>query len=104
MFDNSLFYGILLTTAILQALIVEFGSIAFKVHGDGLSAKYWGISLAFGAGSMPVQQIINVCFGLGQQYNISRNATRVQKVGRETTERVTNGSNSAIPIGHHKSE
>lgn len=58
--DNPLFFGILLTTAALQALIVEFGSVAFRtVH---LKAFYWGVSLAFGAVSLIVQQIINLVF------------------------------------------
>ena len=62
--NNSLFCGILLTTAVLQVLIVEFGTVAFAVADGGLEAKYWGLSLLIGAGSLPVQQIINILFAL----------------------------------------
>lgn len=62
--NNSLFCGILFTTAVLQVLIVEFGSVAFAVYEGGLSAKFWGYSLLIGFGSMPVQQVINVLFML----------------------------------------
>ena len=62
MLNNSLFCGILLTTAILQVLIVQFGSVAFSVADGGLDAQYWGISLAIGAVSLPVRQIINLIY------------------------------------------
>ena len=97
MFDNPLFYGILFTTAILQVLIVEFGSYAFKVAEDGLSLKFWGWSLLFGVGSLPVQQVINVVFQTFQDHNINRNKTRSAKVRHMTTMRA-NGSASALPM------
>lgn len=62
--NNSLFCGILFTTAVLQVLIVEFGSVAFAVKEGGLEAKYWGLSLLIGFGSLPVQQVINVLYML----------------------------------------
>ncbi|KAG7366729.1 plasma-membrane calcium-translocating P-type ATPase [Nitzschia inconspicua] len=59
--NNALFCSILLVTSVLQALIVEFGGNALHVS-DGLSGRYWAISLIFGFGSLPIQQIINVIF------------------------------------------
>jgi Ca2+ transporting ATPase len=101
MFDNPLFVSILFTTAALQVLIVEFGSIAFKVVDGGLDAKYWGVSLALGLGSLPVQQVINVLFRMGQEHNISRNRKRSAKLGHMTTKR-TNGSGSRLPAHPHQ--
>jgi Ca2+ transporting ATPase len=60
--SNSIFCSILLGTSVLQVLIVQYGGKALHVADGGLSAKYWGISLALGFGSLPVQQIINVIF------------------------------------------
>ena len=66
MFNNTLFCGILATTAALQVLIVEFGSVAFAVADDGLELKYWGLCLLLGFGSLPAQQVINVLFKIAQ--------------------------------------
>jgi Ca2+ transporting ATPase len=66
LFNNPLFYGIWITTAVLQALIVEFGSIAFKVADDGLELKYWIVSMVLGLGAFPVYQVIHVLFRLFQ--------------------------------------
>jgi hypothetical protein len=55
-----MFIGIVATTAFLQVLIVQFGSIAFKVKDGGLSAELWGYSIMFGAIALLVKQIINV--------------------------------------------
>ena len=101
MLDNSLFYGILFTTAVLQVLIVQFGSIAFKVHDDGLEGKFWGLSLALGAGSLPVQQVINVIYRRAQEYNIFRNRKRRASAGQMTTKRA-NGT--GIPEARHAHE
>jgi len=63
--NNPLFCGILVTTAILQVIMVQFGSYAMSVIPGGLSLRYWGLCIALGFGSLPVQQIINVlvrCF------------------------------------------
>jgi len=97
--DNPLFVGILLTTAGLQALIVEYGSIAFRVAEGGLSAKYWALSLILGALSLPVQQVINFAYRCGQRYNIYKNKKRKQKDGHLTTQKI-NGSGSAEPHAH----
>jgi Ca2+ transporting ATPase len=64
MFKNPLFYGIWITTAILQALIVEYGSLAFKVADEGLELKYWIVSMVLGLGAFPVYQIIRVVYGM----------------------------------------
>jgi len=59
---NPLFCGILIVTAVLQVIMVEFGGKAMHVTDDGLSLKFWLMSLAFGAASLPVQQVINVLY------------------------------------------
>jgi P-type Ca2+ transporter type 2B len=84
-FDNYLFCGILLTTSVLQVLIVQYGSIAFKVAKGGLDAQYWALSLVLGAASLLVQQFINFIYGLGQRYNVYKNRNRSRKGGHLTT-------------------
>ena len=91
--------GILITTSFLQAIIVEFGSIAFSVHDDGLDAKYWGISLAFGSFSLVWQQVINFFYRLGQRYNIHKNKKRMKKYGHLTLQNI-NGTGSADQHAH----
>jgi Ca2+ transporting ATPase len=86
--DNPLFYCILITTAGLQALIVQFGSIAFHVAEEGLSLKYWGLSLLLGFGSLPVQQVINITVHLFAHYKGGRHTRRLQKDGHLSTERI----------------
>jgi P-type Ca2+ transporter type 2B len=86
--DNSLFVGILLTTAVLQVLIVEYGSIAFGVIKGGLNGYYWGLSLGLGALSLVVQQIINILYRAGQQYIIMKNKKRKSKYGHLSTQRL----------------
>ena len=66
LFNNPLFYGIWITTGILQALIVEYGSIAFKVADEGLELKYWIISLVLGLGAFPVYQIVHFFYRIFQ--------------------------------------
>jgi hypothetical protein len=85
--DNRLFCGILLTTAVLQVLIVEFGSLAFQVAENGLDAKFWGLSMILGFGSLPVQQVINVFYQVGQHYKGIRIRKRIAKDGSMTTMR-----------------
>ena len=72
LFRNPYFIAIWLFTAILQVILIQFGSVAFKVVDDGLSAKYWGISLAIGSFSLIIQQIINTFYHFAQQYNLKR--------------------------------
>lgn len=88
--NNSLFCGIWVVTACLQAIIVQYGSVAFAVVQGGLSAKYWGISLMLGVCEFPIQQLINVIFRLGQRYKLHKNKKRSRKDGHLTTQR-TNG-------------
>jgi hypothetical protein len=42
--------------------MVEFGGLAMHVVEGGLDGKYWAISMAFGAGSLIVQQVINLVY------------------------------------------
>jgi Ca2+ transporting ATPase len=71
-----LFCGILLVTGILQIGIVQFTSEAFHVAPDGLDKKMWLISILIGAGSLPVQQIINFVYAGGIKYRGSRSSKR----------------------------
>ena len=84
-FNNPLFCSILLITSILQVIMVEMGSHALHVTEDGLSAKYWIISVVIGFGSLPVQQIINFWFAYGQKFKRRREDKRLAKNGRLTT-------------------
>lgn len=84
--DNPLFCSILVVTAVLQVLIVQFGSIAFKVVDGGLNAKYWGISMGLGALSILVQQVINVV-----TYPVYKNKKRKKKYGHQTSARLVVG-------------
>ncbi len=62
LFKNWLFVGILVTTSILQVIIVEIGGKAMHVADGGLDWKYWGLSMGIGVLSLPIQQIINFIF------------------------------------------
>lgn len=77
--DNWLFGFILIVTSILQVLIVQFGSVAFAVAEGGLDLKFWGLSLLLGAGSLPVQQVINPLYALGVNYKGYRNRKRLKR-------------------------
>jgi P-type Ca2+ transporter type 2B len=84
---NPIFVGIWVTTSCLQALIVEFGSVAFAVAKGGLDPEYWAISIGFGMGSLLWQQVvINILFKLGQKYNVTRNNKRKRRAGQQTVE------------------
>jgi Ca2+ transporting ATPase len=85
--QNPLFCGILLTTAVLQVLIVEFGSLAFRVADNGLGGKHWALCMGLGIGSLPVQQVINVAYRVGQHYKGIRMKKRIHKDGSMTTMR-----------------
>jgi Ca2+ transporting ATPase len=58
--NNRLFCVIVVVSAILQVIMVEFGGDAMHVAEGGLNSALWGYSIAFGAGSLLVQQIINL--------------------------------------------
>jgi len=62
LFKNWLFVGILVTTSILQVIMVELGGKAMHVADGGLEGKYWALSIGIGVGSLPVQQLINAMF------------------------------------------
>ena len=62
MHRNPLFCGILLITAILQVIMVEFGGKALHVAEGGLNGELWGWSLLAGFGALPMQQVINIIF------------------------------------------
>jgi len=76
-FRNPLFCGIWLSTSVIQVLIVEYGSLVMSVapHGS-LTGLYWGVCLAFGVGSLLIQQVINVIFLLIEKIDLSRNTHR----------------------------
>jgi len=67
--SNPLFCSIWLVTSMLQVIIVQYGSVAFAVVKGGLSLEMWGLSLLLGMGSLPVQQIINLCFILRRSFS-----------------------------------
>jgi Ca2+ transporting ATPase len=97
---NPYFCTIWVVTSGLQALIVEYGSIAFHVYAGGLPAKYWGISMAFGVGSLPIQQIINYLYRLSKKYKGYRINKRVRKNARQATQQVeAGGLSSERPAG-----
>jgi Ca2+ transporting ATPase len=88
---NPIFCGILVSTAFLQVLIVQFGSVAFHVSEGGLSIKYWLVCLGIGAGELVWHQVINVLYLLGQKYNGLRNSKRLQKAGSLSRRMVDDG-------------
>lgn len=85
--NNGLFCGILVATAVLQVLIVQFGREAFSVRTGGLDAKGWAMSLAIGAVSLPVQQVINLVYSGGMRFNGFRLAKRRRRDGALTVRR-----------------
>jgi Ca2+ transporting ATPase len=96
-----LFCGILFATIVLQILIVSFGREAFHVAEDGLSQRMWIISIAIGAGSLPMQQVINVVYLAGLKYKGYRTTKRRKRDGglnlRNTSGNVRNTNGMAKP-------
>lgn len=88
MLKNPIFCGILLVTSVLQVIMVEFGREAMHVADGGLPAEYWGYSLVFGAGSLPIQQIINVLYRGGMRGKRWREEKRVRKNAKLTTRHI----------------
>jgi Ca2+ transporting ATPase len=84
---------------VLQVLIVEFGSLAFQVAENGLDGKFWALSMILGMGSLPVQQVINVFYQVGQHYKGIRIRKRIAKDGAMTTMRA-NGTHSLRDLTH----
>ena len=89
LFNNAIFCGIWLMTAVLQVIIVQYGSVAMSVAKGGLNPFYWGISLALGVGSLPVQQVINCVYTWCRKYRLVRDRKRQRVNQRMTTQRVT---------------
>lgn len=86
---NPLFCGILLTTAILQVIMVEFGGKAMHVADDGLPPDLWAYSIAFGIGSLPIQQVINLVYSLVHgYYGLWRERRRVKADRRLSTRHI----------------
>ena len=87
---NPLFCGILALTALLQVIMVEFGGLAMHVYEDGLSLEYWGISMAFGAGSLIVQQVINLVYtAIGERsFGVWRQRKRITSNRRMSTRHI----------------
>jgi Ca2+ transporting ATPase len=93
-----MFYGIWITTAGLQALIVEFGSIAFHVAEEGLTWQMWLLSLILGVGSFPIQQIINLLYRACQLFtNNHRMKKRRSKYGHLATQKIRTQSENLHP-------
>jgi P-type Ca2+ transporter type 2B len=84
-----LFYGIWTVTAFLQALIVQYGHIAFHVAKGGLNWKFWLLSIGIGSAELIVQQVLNVLFRVGSHLKINRNANRSRKHAQLSTQRLT---------------
>eukprot|EP00804_Cyclotella_cryptica_P005193 CCRYP_014240-RA/>CCRYP_014240-RA protein AED:0.04 eAED:0.04 QI:1805/1/1/1/0.66/0.75/4/153/682 len=83
---NPLFCGILSLTIVLQIIMVEFGGMAMSVAEDGLEGKYWGVSMAFGSGSLLMQQVINILYKYGYfSYDLWRERRRINSDPRIST-------------------
>lgn len=103
MHKNCLFCSILLITSVLQVIMVEFGSYALHVAEDGLPADLWGYSLAFGAGSLIVQQVINIIYKFAKEGKIWREERRVRKQGHLTMMHVDEITSArSDDLEHHK--
>ncbi|KAI9168440.1 plasma membrane calcium [Blastocladiella emersonii ATCC 22665] len=66
MTKNNMFMGIILFIAVLQVLIIEFGSIVFGVVP--LTAVEWIITLALGLVSLPLAVVIKVLPDVGRSW------------------------------------
>jgi hypothetical protein len=53
-FENILFIAIVILEAGAQAIIVQFGSVAFQCSNNGLTARQWGICIGFAMLTFPV--------------------------------------------------
>jgi membrane protein implicated in regulation of membrane protease activity len=88
-FHNKIFCGIMVFTAAMQAVIVQFGGAPMHCIEGGLPASYWGLSLLLGSGALPVQQVINaVLFVAGKSKQRLRQKERYKRdralVGKRT--------------------
>jgi magnesium-transporting ATPase (P-type) len=55
-FDNPIFWYVIIITMVAQIILIEFGGIAFGTAG--LTVSQWFICIAFGAGTMIWHQIV----------------------------------------------
>lgn len=86
---NPLFCGILVISAVLQVIMVEFGGRAMRVTDNGLSAEYWGYSIALGVVSLPMQWMINLLYAIVHRYyGIWRERRRVKASRRTSTRNI----------------
>lgn len=85
-------------------IIVEFGTVAFAVAKDGLDGKFWGLSLALGAGSLPVQQVINVLYSAGVQNKGYRIQKRLKKDRYLVTQETKGGMSSLVEQEHEHAD
>jgi len=74
--SNPLFCGILLSTTLIQIILVQFLGFAFHVVAGGLSSYHWIICLILGAGSLPVQQVINFFYFVGKRFIMRKNVVK----------------------------
>jgi len=79
MFNNPIFCTILLVTAVLQVVIVQYGGKALHVADEGLSGDLWALSLILGVFTLPFQQLINVLFTVGLNAKSWRQRQRMKK-------------------------
>ena len=86
----------------MQVLIVQFGGVAFAVAEGGLSLQYWGLCLLLGAGSLPVQKIINLFYVLAMNFKGRRNRKRLMKNGSLATH--TYGEGIADIVEHDQAK
>jgi len=87
--NNPLFCGILLITSVLQIIMVQFGSLAMHCHEGGLTWDHWLISIGFGAGSLLVQQIINLWYSLGQKFRLAKRNKRLSRDAQLSSRRTS---------------
>ncbi|KEP67119.1 UNVERIFIED_CONTAM: calcium-translocating P-type ATPase, PMCA-type protein [Hammondia hammondi] len=59
-FRNKMWAFVVSFIFVVQVLVVEFGGLAVSCHRQGLTAVQWGISLAFGAGSVVVGFLLHL--------------------------------------------
>lgn len=94
MFNNPLFCGILLSTAVLQVILVEFGGLAFSV--TDLNASQWVLCIVLGAISLPLQQIINVSYIFILKLQDVRSGKRYKKNAEMTHRNVVPSSGRSL--------
>eukprot|EP00586_Coscinodiscus_wailesii_P015375 CAMPEP_0172518636 /NCGR_PEP_ID=MMETSP1066-20121228/290936_1 /TAXON_ID=671091 /ORGANISM="Coscinodiscus wailesii, Strain CCMP2513" /LENGTH=1283 /DNA_ID=CAMNT_0013301063 /DNA_START=107 /DNA_END=3958 /DNA_ORIENTATION=- len=96
---NPLFVGILLGTAVVQVILVQYGEPVFHTAPGGLSGPDWVLCLVVGAFSLPIQQFLNVLYKFSKyKYKNLREKKRVAK-DRELIYRAVPGGGSVGSAG-----